>query len=75
MSSEVGNLSSSIRRQIEEKALRHGRQWAYDIVDKHARGEYRGGVYALKAAREVVGERTALEQLKGGQNDIPEART
>lgn len=66
MSSEVGNLSSSIKRQIEEKTLRAGRQWAYDIVEAHARGEYRGGVYGLKIAREVVAERAAIDGIKPG---------
>lgn len=74
MSSDIGNLTASIRRQVDEKTLHDGRQWARDIVEKHARGEYRGGVYALKLARSVVDERTVLERLKGGENDIVDAR-
>lgn len=74
MSSDIGNLTASIRRQVDEKTLHDGRQWARDIVEKHARGEYRGGVYALKLARSVVDERKALEKLKGGQHDILEAK-
>ncbi len=72
--SDIGNLAASIRMQVDEKTLRDGRQWAFDIVNKHARGEFRGGVCALKLARSVVDERTALEKLKGSQNDIPEAK-
>lgn len=72
--SDIGNLANSIRMQVDEKTLRAGRQWAYDIVQKHQRGEFRGGVHALKLARSIVDERTALEKLKGGQNDILEAR-
>lgn len=64
MSSEIGNLAISLRMQTDSKTLHDGRQWARDIVDKHARGEFRGGVYALKAAREVVaamGEKSSIQ--------------
>lgn len=72
--SDIGNLAESIRMQVDEKTLRDGRQWASAIVNAHSRGEFSGGVYALKLARGVVEERAALEKLKGGQNDIVDAR-
>lgn len=72
--SDIGNLADSIRMQVDQKTLRDGRQWAHDIVNSHARDNFRGGVYALKCARAVVDERKALERLKGGQNDIVDAR-
>lgn len=74
MSSDIGNLTASIRRQVDEKTLHDGRQWARDIVAKHEAGTYRGGVYALKLALSVVDERAVLEKLRGGQNDIVEAK-
>ena len=50
----IGNLAASLRAQIDGKTLKDSRQWAFDIVAQHERGEYGGLLSSLKLAQSVV---------------------
>lgn len=69
----IGNLHQSLRMQTDSKTLQDGRQWAFDIVAKHERGEWRGSPFTLKKAQAVVAERGAASSIQVGFISVSEA--